>query len=60
MNLHGNLDSRSGREVMEMIKELHKEGNTIILITHDNNIASQAGRVVRVADGKITEDFNNV
>ena len=54
----GNLDSKSGKEVMAMIKELHKEGNTIILITHDNEVASQAKRIVRVSDGKIIEDTN--
>jgi len=51
----GNLDSKSGREVMEIIKELHDEGNTIVLITHDISIAEQAGRIVRLADGKIID-----
>ncbi|MBP5427063.1 MAG: ABC transporter ATP-binding protein [Clostridiales bacterium] len=52
----GNLDSKSGAEVMNMLKELHQEGKTIILITHDNNIAMEAQRIVRIADGKITMD----
>lgn len=52
----GNLDSKSGLEVMKMLKELNCEGKTIILITHDNDIAKQAGRIVRIADGKITMD----
>lgn len=52
----GNLDSKSGVEVMSMLKELHQEGKTIILITHDNDIAMQAQRIVRIADGKITMD----
>ena len=52
----GNLDSKSGAEVLEMLKELNEEGKTIILITHDNDIAKQAQRIVRIADGKITMD----
>lgn len=52
----GNLDSKSGIEVMEMLKELHTQGNTIILITHDNNIAIQAKRIIRIQDGQINED----
>ena len=52
----GNLDSRSGVEVMKMLKEIHSEGNTIVLITHDSDIARQAERVVRIADGQITSD----
>lgn len=52
----GNLDSKSGKDIMRMLKELHANGNTIILITHDNDIAMQAKRVVRIQDGQITED----
>lgn len=52
----GALDSKTGREVMDFLKELHKEGNTIVLITHDNSIAAQAERVVRITDGKIVYD----
>lgn len=52
----GNLDSRSGTDIMKMLHELHEEGNTIVLITHDNDIARQARRVVRIADGEITKD----
>lgn len=52
----GNLDSKSGEEVINMLKELHQEGKTIILITHDNDIAMQAQRIVRIADGRITMD----
>ena len=52
----GNLDSKSGVEVMKMLKEIHAEGNTIVLITHDSDVARQAERVVRIADGKITSD----
>ena len=52
----GNLDSKSGKEVMEIFKELHRKGNTIILITHDNDVAAQAERVVRIQDGKLSEE----
>ncbi len=52
----GNLDSKSGIEVMKMLKEIHNEGNTIVLITHDSDVARQAERVVRIADGQITSD----
>ena len=52
----GALDSRTGREVMQFLQELHREGNTIVLITHDNSIAAQAQRVVRITDGKIVYD----
>lgn len=54
----GNLDSKSGIEIMKMLHELHEEGKTIILITHDNNVAKQAERVVRIGDGEITFDSN--
>lgn len=52
----GNLDSKSGAEIMNLLKELHKNGNTIILITHDNEIANQADRIIRISDGTIVED----
>jgi len=52
----GNLDTKSGTEIMRILKELHKLGNTIVLITHDNNIAAQAQRMVRLQDGQIIED----
>ncbi|MCX7920878.1 MAG: ABC transporter ATP-binding protein [Clostridia bacterium] len=52
----GNLDSKSGTEIMRILKELHSSGNTIILITHDNNIAMQAKRIIRIQDGEIVED----
>lgn len=55
----GNLDSASTREIMEILKELHREGRTVILITHDNDIAAQAKRVIKIMDGKIVEDYYN-
>ena len=53
----GNLDSKRGNEIMEIIDLLHKKGNTIILVTHENIIAKHAQRVIRLFDGKITEDI---
>ena len=53
---NGNLDSRSGREVMEILLELWKEGRTVILITHDEAIANTAQRRIRIHDGRIAED----
>lgn len=55
----GNLDSHSGKEVMRILKELNDEGRTVILITHDNTIADQAKRVIRIQDGKIVDDYIN-
>ena len=55
----GNLDSRSGEDVMRILHELHMEGRTVILITHDNEIAGQASRIIRMLDGKITSDAFN-
>ena len=52
----GALDSKTGIEVMGILKDLHSKGNTIILITHDNNLAMQAKRMIRIQDGQITED----
>lgn len=55
----GNLDSHSGVEVMKILHELHREGRTIILITHDNEIATEAQRVIRIQDGQIIADYLN-
>ncbi len=52
----GALDSRTGKEVMQFLQQLNREGNTIILITHDNSIAARASRVVRITDGHIVYD----
>lgn len=52
----GNLDSKSGSEIMKIIHDLHDKGNTIILITHDSHIAEQAGRIIRIIDGRVFED----
>ncbi len=55
----GALDSKSGEQVLEMLQEIHAEGNTVVLITHNSDIARQAQRVVRIADGVITSDTTN-
>lgn len=52
----GNLDSKSGHEIMNILDELHKRGNTIILVTHEDEVAQHAHRVIRLFDGKIIED----
>ncbi len=52
----GALDSKTGTEVLSMLKELHQEGKTVILITHDNRIAHEAERIVRIMDGEIVFD----
>ena len=52
----GALDSKSGDEVLSLLKELHAEGRTIILITHAENVAQHAGRIVRIQDGRILDD----
>lgn len=52
----GNLDSNSSKEIMGILKDLHSEGRTVILITHDNDIAAQAKRVIKIRDGHIEED----
>ena len=55
----GALDSKSGIEIMQMLHDLHEEGNTIVLITHDLNIAKQAERIITIKDGKIVGDMDN-
>lgn len=55
----GALDSKTGKEVLQMLKELNAEGNTIIMITHDKEIAAEAKRIITVKDGEITSDTLN-
>ena len=55
----GNLDSRSAREIMQVMSELHAQGLTIILVTHDANVASHAQRIIEIKDGRILADFLN-
>ena len=51
----GNLDSKTSKEIMDIFHELHAQGNTIVLITHDNDVAKQASRAIHILDGQITE-----
>lgn len=55
----GNLDTRSTKDVMEILHNLKDDGRTVIVITHDNEIAEQAERVIRIRDGKVVEDYIN-
>ena len=51
----GNLDSKTSREILGMFQELHSQGNTIVLITHDNDIAHEAPRIIHILDGRLSE-----
>lgn len=53
----GNLDSHSTQEIIQILKELHQDGRTVILITHDNDIAMQAKRIIMIKDGQIEQDY---
>jgi macrolide transport system ATP-binding/permease protein len=55
----GNLDSKSAKEIMQVLSELHAQGLTIILVTHDANVANHAQRIIEIKDGKILTDFSN-
>ena len=52
----GALDSHTGREVLGLLQQLHKQGHTVVLITHDNSIAVQAERIIRLEDGRVVYD----
>ena len=54
----GNLDSASTTEIMGILRGLHEDGRTVILITHDNEIAAQAERIIKIKDGRISEDIS--
>jgi len=55
----GNLDSKTGEEILSLMDELHRGGNTIILVTHEDELAQHAARVVRLRDGKIVSDVRH-
>jgi len=55
----GNLDSRSTRDVLDLMGQLHDQGRTIVMITHEDEVAANAGRVVTLVDGQISEDRRN-
>jgi putative ABC transport system ATP-binding protein len=52
----GNLDSRTGREILNLFHKIHGQGNTIIMVTHDREVAGQAGRIIHIRDGEIEKD----
>ena len=56
----GNLDSKTSIEIMALLEEIHRKGNTIILVTHEEDIAMHAHRIVRMRDGKIESDLPNL
>jgi len=55
----GNLDSTTGEEIMQIFRSLHAAGNTVVLITHEREVAEQANRIVHIRDGNIAEDIQN-
>ena len=56
----GNLASKTGQDVMNLLKDLNNNGQTIIIITHEDNIANQSNRIIKIKDGLIEEDNKNV
>ena len=56
----GNLDSASSKEILQILKSMHEQGKTVILITHDNEIAAQAKRVIKIKDGKVESDSGQI
>ena len=56
----GNLDSKTAHEIMALIRELHGRGQTIVMVTHETDIAAYAGRIIRLKDGKIINDSQNL
>jgi len=52
----GNLDSRTGREILNLFHRIHEQGNTIIMVTHDREVADQAQRIIHIRDGRIERD----
>ncbi|MCK5712482.1 MAG: ATP-binding cassette domain-containing protein, partial [Hyphomicrobiaceae bacterium] len=55
----GNLDQKTGREIMSILDELHSGGRTVVLVTHDANVADHANRTIRIEDGAVAEDKSN-
>ena len=55
----GNLDTRTSYEIMELFEEIHKQGNTVIIVTHEEDIARYAKRIIRIRDGMLESDTLN-
>jgi putative ABC transport system ATP-binding protein len=55
----GNLDSTTSSEIMEVLEQIHRAGNTIILVTHEEDIARHAHRIIRLMDGQVSADYQN-
>jgi putative ABC transport system ATP-binding protein len=55
----GNLDSKTSQDIMGLLDVIHKNGNTVILVTHEEDIARHAHRIVRLLDGEISQDYKN-
>ena len=53
----GNLDSKAGKEILDVLLQLHSEGCTVVIITHDESVAAQCHRIVTVSDGRIVSDL---
>ena len=51
----GNLDSQAGGDILEIFTQLHSQGNTVIIVTHDKAVAQRAGRIIRIMDGRIED-----
>lgn len=56
----GNLDSKSSAEIIDLLKDINKKGNTVVLVTHEHDIAAEAKRIVEIKDGKIISDRKNI
>jgi putative ABC transport system ATP-binding protein len=55
----GNLDSKTSRDIMQLLDDIHSSGNTVILVTHEEDIAQYAGRIIRLMDGEVESDVRN-
>ena len=55
----GNLDSKTSLDIMGLLDEIHRQGNTVIVVTHEEDIAKHAARIVRLLDGEISQDYRN-
>ncbi|MDP4282228.1 MAG: macrolide ABC transporter ATP-binding protein, partial [Bacteroidota bacterium] len=55
----GNLDSKTSIEIMGLLEQIHKMGNTVVIVTHEEDIALHAHRIVRIMDGQISADYKN-